>query len=117
MVTGFSQGAVLAYGMAFLRPAMFSAACPMAGDLPPELFHRASLPSVRPEVHGFHGDQDRIVDFAKGRATIDALKRLGFTADLTVIRGVAHKFEPASAGVAACIDRAARKASLALPPR
>jgi phospholipase/carboxylesterase len=115
VLTGFSQGAVMTYGLAVLKPEMFSFACPMAGELPPQLVH--GLPPVRPEIHGFHGDQDRTVDFSNGRLTVDTLKKVGFTADLTVIRGVAHKFDPAAGKVAACVDKGVRKASLPVLPK
>ncbi len=113
ILTGFSQGAVLAYGLALLKADMFSFACPMAGELAPQIFAGLTLPPARPEVHGFHGDQDQTVAFANGQGTVNAFKRLGFTADLKVYRGVGHQFDPAAKDVISCVDNGLRQVAVA----
>jgi phospholipase/carboxylesterase len=105
VVTGFSQGASLTYGLALLHPDQFSMMCPMAGHIPPDLFNGAAASPQRPEVHGVHGDADPAVSLADGQRTIDSLQRLGYVADLKVEPGVVHQFGPGSADVMACIAR------------
>jgi phospholipase/carboxylesterase len=109
IVTGFSQGAILTYGLAFLKADMFSVACAMAGELPQDMLDHATLPPVRPEIHGFHGVQDPTIPFARGKQTVNGLKALGFTVDFKAYPGVGHAFEPAQADVLACIENGVRR--------
>ncbi len=105
VVTGFSQGATLTYGLALLHGEQFSMMCPMAGQVPVDLFTGVTAAGQRPEVHAVHGDLDPVVTFVDGQSTVEALHKLGYVADLKVEQGVAHQFGPGSADVMACVAR------------
>ena len=54
IVAGFSQGAELTYALAqYLHGPDFLVACPMAGQLPPQLLKEAKPAGARAEFHGF----------------------------------------------------------------
>ncbi|HVY47430.1 MAG TPA: hypothetical protein VHB21_16190, partial [Minicystis sp.] len=64
VVVGFSQGAVLSYGLAVLHGDVFSTACPMAGQIPDQMLPPPG-PGARCEIHGFHGEEDDTVRYAE----------------------------------------------------
>ncbi|HVY47374.1 MAG TPA: alpha/beta hydrolase-fold protein [Minicystis sp.] len=116
VVVGFSQGAVMSYALAFFHGNMFSVACSMSGELPWPIFRASSAaPGPRPEVHGFHGDEDDVVKLKDDQHTIAELKRDGFAADLKVFAGVSHRLEPALADVLRCVDRGVAEQAGAAP--
>jgi phospholipase/carboxylesterase len=95
IVAGFSQGGILTYALVTRYPHLFAAAFPVAGWIP-----EANLPqppkkgSAHPLIHAMHGTSDETVPFADGRATVEALGRLGITVELTAVPGVAHEVTP-----------------------
>jgi phospholipase/carboxylesterase len=114
IASGFSQGAGLALALALWHPDLLSAVCPMAGTLPAQVFEGASAPATKPELHAFIGDADQSnPDAAR---TVNSFKSLGYVADLEVLHGFGHSFDPATAKVLACLERAARAASPAPAP-
>ncbi|HVY49281.1 MAG TPA: hypothetical protein VHB21_25495 [Minicystis sp.] len=107
VLTGFSQGATITYGLTLFDGAMFTMSCPAAGHLPKQLLRNAKAPSPAPEVHGFQGRLDQGV--FEGEHTSAALKRLGFVADLKVLPGFGHEFPPQAQHVVACVERGVEK--------
>jgi phospholipase/carboxylesterase len=105
ILAGMSQGSELAYGLVLHQPDMFAAACLVSGQLPPESIDKAG-PGAKPPIHAFHGDADDTVDLADDQRTIAELKKMGFPADLRVLPGGKHKFEPAETMVHACLTEA-----------
>jgi phospholipase/carboxylesterase len=103
IVVGFSQGAVMAYGLAVRHPELVATACPFAGQIPDQAIPPPN--QYRAEIHGFHGSNDDTVRYAEGQRTVATLQRMGYTADLTTLDGVGHQFGPASPLVAACVQR------------
>ncbi|MFO7565984.1 MAG: alpha/beta fold hydrolase, partial [Enhygromyxa sp.] len=71
IVTGFSQGGMLAFCLAVHHGELFSAAFPLGGWLPPPLWPKSaaagdappSAPPSAPPIIAFHGDEDRAVKF------------------------------------------------------
>ena len=95
VVSGFSQGAIVAYSLAVLDPDLVSAAFPLSGVLPLGL-EPATWPSGTrmPAVHAFHGGQDPIVPLPLDRDSVARLVALGLPATLTVYPSMAHVTEP-----------------------
>lgn len=95
IVAGFSQGGILTYALVTRYPQLFAAAFPVAGWIP-----EANLPkppkkgSTYPLIHAMHGTIDETVPFADGRATVEALGRLGIKVEFTEVPGVAHVVTP-----------------------
>jgi phospholipase/carboxylesterase len=104
IASGFSQGAGIALAIALWHPDLLSAACPMAGELPPGVFDGASAPAAKPEVHALIGDTDLMTPSAE--RTIAGFKSLGYAADLKVLPGFGHTFDPSIPEVFACLARA-----------
>ncbi len=61
IVTGFSQGGHVAYGLALQPEARFSLAIPVSGQLPESMW-RPDIRRTVPVV-AFHGERDGVVDF------------------------------------------------------
>lgn len=95
LVTGFSQGGIMAFALAVTHPDVIAAAFPISGLLPPSLYPSAALISppgaaVLPPIMAFHGAADLAVPTEGARASVDALRRAGYTAQLREYPGVAH---------------------------
>ncbi|HEY4117987.1 MAG TPA: hypothetical protein VGM56_09035 [Byssovorax sp.] len=111
IVTGISQGAVISYALALLHPNEISWACPVSGQVPPQLLSSAHPAAPLPEVHGFHGDQDHLMEIKDGRHTVRSLQRLGYVADLREYRGHGHNdLDLAIPDVQSCLSRGIRSA-------
>lgn len=93
VVTGFSQGAMLAFAMASLHPDRVAHAFPVAGSLPGPLHPKydAALPAP---VLAFHGDADTVVALKWGEMTVRSFREKGGTAELRVFPGVGHSITP-----------------------
>jgi phospholipase/carboxylesterase len=91
VVTGFSQGGILAFAVATARPDLVSAALPIAGMLPRGLWPRA-LPRGAEAVplRALHGDRDDRLPSAAAEALVAHLRRLGFDAELRLYPGTGH---------------------------
>ncbi len=95
LVTGFSQGGIMAFALALTHPDALAAAFPISGLLPPPLYPSAALsseprPATLPPVVAFHGDSDLAVPTAGARASIAELRSAGYTAELREYAGVEH---------------------------
>lgn len=92
VITGFSQGGVLSFVVAFRHPDSVGVAIPVGGILPEEI----KQPPVEqqgppPVVRALHGEDDRLVEHAWAKASVARLKKLGMDAKLTSFPGVAHR--------------------------
>ena len=91
VVTGFSQGGILAFAVATTRPDLVSAALPIAGVLPRGLWPRA-LPrgAAGVPLRALHGGADELLPPGPTRELVAHLRGLGFDAELRVYPGVPH---------------------------
>lgn len=83
VVTGISQGAVVAYTLAARSPELVDAVVPVSGLLPE---HVTPSPS-RARIVALHGERDPFVPFERARGGVERLRRAGYDVEL---RGLAH---------------------------
>ena len=69
VITGFSQGGILAFSVAVTCPEEIHAAVPVSGFLPLEIPKNKKIPPI----FAFHGTNDKIVDFEWGKTTVKKL--------------------------------------------
>lgn len=93
VVTGFSQGGMLAFALAVRESPAVGEAIPVSGLLPPRLRPRPGTATDRPRVTALHGAADRVVPIAPARATVAALRAAGYRADLREHPGVGHTID------------------------
>lgn len=96
VVTGFSQGGVLAFVLAIRHPELFKLAVPLAGELPWRL--RPLPPQVgtsAPRIRAMHGTADRNFSLDGTQRGIEHLVGLDYDATVTPYPGVKHKLSPA----------------------
>ncbi len=113
IAAGFSQGAGLTYALALRHPDLFAATCSMTGQVPEAMFSKSHPTGARPEVHGFHGDRDPVSHLADAQRTIATFKRLGYSAELKILPGVGHDFEPGKELMFGCVDKGVKAATAA----
>ena len=103
IVTGFSQGGMISFGVATRHPEIVESAFPVSGFLPEPLYPRARV--AVPPILAFHGDTDPAVPLELDRAGIERLTAFGANARLVTFPGVGHAI-PASvhAALFAAID-------------
>jgi phospholipase/carboxylesterase len=91
IVTGFSQGGMVALAMAVRHPDAVGTALPMAAHLvvPVELERLAG--SRLPEIHALHGAADAIVVPGPAELAQDRLRAAGFVSTLTILPAVGHE--------------------------
>lgn len=96
VVSGFSQGGMLSWAVAFSRPDLVEAAVPISGMLPvplwPERPHDATW---FPKVHALHGRADVVVRFEVDQQLVDRAKELGYPVELTAFDATGHTITPA----------------------
>jgi phospholipase/carboxylesterase len=91
IVSGFSQGGVIAFAMAARHPEKIGLAVPISGLLAPSLWPAATASKVAyPRVHALHGAADLIVPVDIARQTVDHFQQAGGDAELSVYPGVQH---------------------------
>ena len=90
IVTGFSQGGMLAFAIAALYPARIAAAYPMGGLLPAPLRPASPPAGPLPQVVALHGGSDPRVPIDKSKSAVQALAALGYRAELRPFPGVRH---------------------------
>ncbi|MEP0846171.1 MAG: hypothetical protein HRF50_05025 [Phycisphaerae bacterium] len=92
-LTGFSQGAFMAYGLGLRHAATFRGVIPMAGEWNPAA---AALPkeppAERPRFYIMVGDKDPALESNK-QAALD-LRGAGFVTQLKVFENLTHEFPP-----------------------
>lgn len=99
LVTGFSQGGIMAFALCVIRPEAVAAAFPISGLLPTSLYPSAALgslprPAKLPPIVAFHGAADRAVPTLSARASIAELRRAGYSAELREYAAVEHDISP-----------------------
>lgn len=92
LVTGFSQGGVMALSLAILAPERVAAAIAVAAWFPPVLLPERKAP--RPRIQAMHGTADPVVPFAPMRALVPRLRALGHAVDWLELDGVTHDSGP-----------------------
>lgn len=91
IVSGFSQGGMLSFALASLRPDVVAAAFPLAGWLPPALLPATTpTPLHQVRIRAAHGDADPIIPVDPTRHVVRMFQTLGWDATLDVFDGVAH---------------------------
>jgi phospholipase/carboxylesterase len=94
VVTGFSQGGMLAFTIAVLHPDLVSAAVPVGGWLPPPLWPTEKRKPGQPRIVALHGTEDNAVAFEPTKQATTHLKKLGWTVELKSYDGVRHVITP-----------------------
>jgi len=91
ILTGFSQGGILTFAVATRRPDAVSAALPLAGWLPEELWPRSLPPGASAlPIRALHGGDDGLLPPEPTRLLVSSLRATGFDAELRVYPGVGH---------------------------
>jgi phospholipase/carboxylesterase len=93
IVTGFSQGAMLAYALAARHPDEIAYAFPISGGAPHRLFPHN--PARTAPVYALHGTDDRVIPIYFARATVAAFRDSGGKAELREFAGTGHTITPA----------------------
>jgi len=78
VVLGFSQGGVMAYGLALTNPQRFAAMAVLSSWLPTELVSQLAIGEA---VHSLptlvqHGSQDSVIEVARARDSVERLREL-----------------------------------------
>ena len=94
VVTGFSQGGMLAFTIAVHHPELVSAAIPVGGWLPPPLWPDAARKQKSPRIVALHGTADNAVAFDPTKQATTHLKKLGWSVELEAYEGVRHVITP-----------------------
>lgn len=96
VVTGFSQGGMLAFYLATHHPKVFSRAVPVAGTLLPAQYPTTACKAgdeLTP-ILAVHGTADHKVPIEGAEAAVKAIAALGCKATLQRVEGVAHAAPP-----------------------
>jgi phospholipase/carboxylesterase len=110
IVTGFSQGGVIAFALAVRRPDLVGFALPNAGWLPPALVPTSADWRAAP-IRSMHGTADPIVTYEPTRAVVEQLRAVGLDVLLLPFEGVAHDMsEPMNAQFHRWLEEALRRA-------
>jgi phospholipase/carboxylesterase len=95
VMTGFSQGGILAFVVAANHPDVISEAIPVSGLWPLELRHAGQKQTVRlPRVVALHGEEDQLVNYDLAVESVAALQELGYPASMESFPGVGHGIAP-----------------------
>ncbi len=95
LVTGFAQGAMVAFALAARPDAPIGGAFPIAGELPPSLWpHTRAGANALPVVEVFQGLEDRRVRADKARATWEAFHAAGYPGEFHGFAGLMHAVSP-----------------------
>jgi phospholipase/carboxylesterase len=89
IVTGFSQGGILAYVLAARHADAIAYAFPVAGGAPDKL-----IPARGAPIYALHGTDDDVVPVTWARSAIAAFRRQGGTAELRAFPGIGHTVTP-----------------------
>jgi phospholipase/carboxylesterase len=92
ILTGFSQGGIIAHAIAVHHPELIEIAVPVAGFLPPALAPSEKHEGPHPRIVAFHGDVDPTVSYAWDEMSVKQEKAFGLPAELRLWPGVTHKF-------------------------
>ncbi len=91
VLVGFSQGAIMSWGLWARYPERFAAAFPIAGWLPPAMLpERVEAGVEYPYIEALHGADDETVPIEGDRRSVAALRALGISVGFTEVPGVGH---------------------------
>lgn len=93
IVIGFSQGAMVAYGLAASPRPVLGAVFPIAGYLPPSLIP-ARAPAAAPRIVALHGAADSVVGIREDEGSVRGLERAGYSIELRRYPGIDHQVSP-----------------------
>lgn len=95
IVSGFSQGALLAFSLALHRPDVVVRALPLAGWVPPDLMPLVpTAPELRVPIRAVHGAEDLVIPIVPTREVIARLRELEWEVELAEFEGVGHVVSP-----------------------
>ncbi len=94
IVTGFSQGGMLAFALAVHHPDQVGFAIPVGGWLPPPLWPTAAPRAAHPDIVALHGTADNAVPYEPTKEAIDAMVAQGYSVSLRSYEGVRHAIPP-----------------------
>lgn len=94
IVTGFSQGGMLAFTLAVEHPEQVGFAIPIGGWLPPPLWPEAGPTASHPKVVALHGTADNAVLYEPTKQAVEALVAKGYDVELKSYEGVRHAIPP-----------------------
>lgn len=95
VVTGFSQGGMLAITLAVLHPDVVGVAFPLAGWLPPPLWPSGAAPPNAPPIRAMHARDDERIAYGPTLESYDHLRSSGWDLELTFFDGVGHAMSAA----------------------
>jgi phospholipase/carboxylesterase len=92
IVTGFSQGGLIAYTLALHHDDVVGHAFPLAGWLPPPLEPLYKRDDLRyPAIRSMHGTDDPVIPIGPTRELVARLRARGFDVELHEFAGVGHE--------------------------
>ncbi len=96
-LTGFSQGGMLAFELAFRHGDLFEVVAPLAGHIPAPCLPSAG--SLRaPTLLAFHGEADPLLPVDNVQAGVASLAQQGWPVRLRTYPGLTHQVSPALLG-------------------
>ncbi len=93
IIVGFSQGGMLSLYLATHHAHKISAALPIAGYLPKNVWPNEPAPKPQPTLRVVHGTADQIVPIEPMRELGRHLKALGWRLDLREVDGLGHRVD------------------------
>jgi phospholipase/carboxylesterase len=90
VLTGYSQGGMTSYYLAFSDAELFAAAVPIAGMLPAPLRAEIRADDEIP-LYAFHGEADELVPFSEAERTAEAFKEHWPETEFSTYEGVGHR--------------------------
>jgi phospholipase/carboxylesterase len=91
VVTGFSQGGMLAFVVATRHPRSFRGAVPIGGWLPRELWPAPlAPPPAAPVIRSIVGERDPLVPASGARRAVTRLREAGWDVEMAEHPGVGH---------------------------
>ena len=92
VVSGFSQGGILTYGLALRHPELVSAAHPVSGFYPKALWPKhIRAKDENPPIRAAHGTADNIIPYKPTQTMVAVLKKRGFDIALRGFPEVGHQ--------------------------
>lgn len=90
ILSGFSQGGMLALTIAVRHPEAAGVVFPLAGWLPPPLWPSEPAPRAAPPIRAMHARDDDRIPYEPSRESYEHLRSLGWDLELSTYEGVGH---------------------------
>lgn len=94
VVSGFSQGGMLALTLAVRHPTVVGVAFPLAGWLPPPLWPSDPPPEAAPPIRAMHARDDDRIPYEPSAEAYEHLRGLGWDLALSTYDGIGHAMSP-----------------------